>query len=866
MAMVSYQDHESPRPLDAELLTWPEIVQLFATHEFTPCAPCPGGKKCAMKRSQAFSPVTLKVPYRLDENVESVSMLVYDEDHITRAELEAVCDRLEGLEALISSTHSHQHNGPDDCCVRLVLPLSRALNPDEFRRVYHEVRKRYRLDWMRPGAVKSSGADPQTKNLSRLYFLPTAPIGSEVIEGHSAGAILDVDDLLRGATPELPRPLRTHSEPAQGVPPPSDMDQLRKALHAYVPRNPEKDDDKTISRKELARRVEAGEPLVRPEEPGLRDDSCHRIGKILANCLPDDATVEAVLELVRPSILSMPVYDDDGEDDTIEARFSKVGYSFERGLVARDENREKIAKRREGDARLREGFQKRFAIRKPAAVVSDAEFSIEPDFGDDQIDSEEFKKKCDDWESLLKWNPEKLDKKGNAIPPTLQNVDANAQAILGFSEPWRQVLRYNEVTKDVLVVGGPLADWENSTSQVTTGVKYWLSRESGLNIRKNEVMDAIVHVAKMNAFDPVKNYLNSIEDDGFLPDDFLEIYCGALTVDSDDRDISYMIRRMSRCWLVGAVARGLDPGCKMDTVLILEGAQGVKKSTMLDVLGGKWFTDSPIVIGDKDSKMLAGRSWIAELAELSAMHASAVEAQKAFFSSRVDKFRPPYGYAIEEFPRRCVFAGSTNDERYMNDITGNRRFMPAKCTKFEIKKARRDRDKIWAAAVKIYKAGGANCPACVAAKDGEARCHEHRWWFTEEENKQLELINNQRLKNEFSEAITDYILKMDPPPPASMPKEERAKLNIRPHAFTMYEIATSMLGLTPDRVNSQQGPIGRALKSLGFEKSRPRINGILQPWQHVVPQDLMHAPRRVRGRHLYAVPKPSAPTAAPRQA
>ncbi len=869
MSVVTYADHKTPKPLDAEFLAWDEIVRLFLMHEFTDCAPCPGGKKCQKKRSQAFSPVTLHVPYRLDENVASVSMLVYDEDHITRAELEAVCDRLDGLESLISSTHSHQHGGPDDCCVRLILPLPRALNPEEFHHVYHEVRRRYGLDWFRPGATKPSGADPTTQNLSRLYFLPTAPKGSEVLEGHSPGALLDVEDLLRSRSQEAPRPPQLHIVPSP-PPAPVDMKELRKALRNYNPQHKEKDEGKVISRAELVRRVEASEPLVKPEETGLREDSCHRIGKILANCLPEGTSKDAMLELVRPSIMALPVYADDGEDDTLDERFAKVAYSWDRGLVGREQRTEaKEARDAESD-KMREGFLKRFGVREPKNPGAKPEADETAASEDEEAAA--FEKKCVGWDDLLKWNPRKknkdgsimLDENGEVPPKTLANTSKNAFVLIAFSPPWRRVLRYNEVTKDVIMVGGPLAEFERSEEQIIVGVKYWLE-DAGVFIKKNEVMDAIKHAARMNTFDPVKDYLlKKIKwaDKKCRIDTFLETYCGVLAEDTSGRDISALIRRMSRCWLIGVVARGLDPGCKMDTVLIFEGEQGVKKSTMLGILGGEWFNDNPIAIGDKDSKMQVGRTWLAELAELSAVHASSVEAQKAFFSLRTDTFRPPYGYGVADFPRRCAFAGSTNDDKYMNDITGNRRFWPVVCEWFLIDRLREDRDLIWAEAVEAYMAGF-TCADCAARKDGEDRCHAHRWWFTQAENKELELVNNERLKNEYAEAISDYILKMDPPPVAAISKEEKAKLNIRPHAFSMYEIATVILGLAPDRVNAQQVPIGRSLKALGFKKVRPEVDKVRQAVQHVVPQDLMIAPRRVRGRHLHSVPKPapSAPDA-----
>jgi len=844
-------------------MPWDEVVELFSEHDFTDCAPCPGGQRCKKKFSMAFSPgIPREGLTRLDKNIGFVSLLVFDIDHVTRAELEGVCERIAGLESLICSTHSHLHKGPDDNCVRIIFPLERPLRPTEFRHVHREVRRRYQLEWLRPGAAKTSGADPTTKDLSRLYFLPTAPIGTETITGREEGALLDLEEILSSLSPELNRP---RNAPAPSAPHgpyverTADMEVLRNCLRSYSPRNREKDDDKVITRKELARRVERSEALVKPEERGVREESCHRIGKILANCLPEGTSREAILELVRPSIMALPVYEDDGEEDTYQARFDKVAFSFERGLIEREQQKEAFLAKRAQDDEFRVEFKRRFGSKKATSEGETAPTSDDEDEGPAETPAPDLADELNDeseltdadfegWEDLLLKSTKKDGSEGG-----LKNVDSNVEAILAYSPEWRRRLRYNEVTKEVTVSAGPLLDHEMTASQITTGVKYWLQRKHGLNVRKNDVMDAILHVAKWNSYDPVSDYLNSVRWDGAPRIDlFLETYCNARTTDESGKNITNLVRRMGRCWLISAVARGLTPGCKVDTVLIFEGEQGVKKSTMLDVLGGEWFTDSPIVIGDKDSKMLAGCNWIAELAELSAMHASAVDQQKAFFSSRVDKFRPPYGYAVEKFLRRCVFGGSTNSEKYMNDITGNRRFWPVWCTKFEIRRARRDRDQIWAEAVAVYKAG-LTCIDCAAAKDGEDRCAEHRWWFTEAENRELEKINNQRLKNDYSDVILDFILKLDPP---STPP----KVNQRPASYTIYEIATEILKIPADRVSAQQAAIGRTLKVLGFTKSRPRVNGS-QTVYHVLPEELLRAKKkdskdRATNRHLQVVPDP----------
>jgi len=836
--LAFYENNTSNTPKMIEQMPWENVVELFLEHDFTDCSPCPGGK-CRAKYGELFSPgIPRAGSTRSEIGTEVVTMLVFDFDHLTIEELLGVQSRMSLLELVVSSTHSHQHSGPDDCCVRVILPLARPLSPAEFRTVHREVRSRYGLEWKRLGTNERAGADPARKDISGMYFLPTAPVGMKVIEVHQRGALLDLDNLL-GSRPQTAalvagREISRAPAVAQSAEVIEDMAELRKRLREYNPSHRERDEDEVIARKELARRVEAQEPLVRVEEKGQRERSCHRLGKILSNLFPWGTNRDAVVELVRPSIMSMPSYEGDGVDDEPEARFEKFKYSWDRGLEARRQFEAQQAEEREKAEQLRQRMRTRFKLKPPREQQSESEAETAesiPAEGDAEDGDDQF----DGWEALLVYTIVKGER-------VLKGIDGNAHAILLCDPEWRNTIRFNEVTKDVLVEGGPLVDYETLPARITSGVKYWLQRERNLNLGTKDVMDAIRQTAEANKFDPLKDYLNSLVWDGVSRiDTFLEEYCGALTVDAEGVDITDHIRRTSRRWMISAVARGLNPGCKVDTVLIFEGEQGIKKSTMLSALGGEWFADTTLNIADKDSKMLAARSWIVELPELSAMHASETEAQKAFFSSCIDKFRPPYGYTIEEFPRRCVFVGSTNDERYMNDITGNRRYWPARCEGgFKVKKAREDRNKLWAEAVAEYKAGF-TCQDC--ADDEEARCEKHRWWFSQDENKVLERINNQRLKNDYAEAITDSFL--------------RLKISDRPAAITVFDVATRILFIQADRVNSQQIQIGRALKTLGFEKKRRKIDGAVT-WVHLTPNRLLRsAERKTVGRHLSSVPAPT---------
>jgi hypothetical protein len=151
-------------------------------------------------------------------------------------------------------------------------------------------------------------------------------------------------------------------------------------------------------------------------------------------------------------------------------------------------------------------------------------------------------------------------------------------------------------------------------------------------------------------------------------DRWLSTYLGA-----DDSDYS---RAVGSRWLISAVARTFQPGAKADCCLILEGPQGIRKSTALRTIAGEYFTDELADLGSKDAAMQTRGVWIIELSELDSLSHAEVARIKAFMSRTTDRFRPPYGMRLVESPRQCVFAGTVNHGTYLRDETGGRRFWP----------------------------------------------------------------------------------------------------------------------------------------------------------------------------------------------
>lgn len=240
--------------------------------------------------------------------------------------------------------------------------------------------------------------------------------------------------------------------------------------------------------------------------------------------------------------------------------------------------------------------------------------------------------------------------------------------------------------------------------------------EGNFDFNKEMIVDALTLIGNESKFNPVREYLRGLTWDGAPR---LERILGNVLKVSPAgaRSIEPVLIRK---WFVGAVARALRPGCKMDNVLILVGAQGVKKSSFFEVLAGNWFSDSPVAIGDKDGMMLLGKLWIVEWPELHSMlRAKDDNAVKAFVSSRQDTFRPPYGRALVTGQRSSVFVGTTNDEEFLTDPTGNRRYWTLQVhgeTNLDLLLTWRDQ--LWAEAVAAFDAG-------------------EQWWLTSTENDQL---------------------------------------------------------------------------------------------------------------------------------
>jgi len=213
------------------------------------------------------------------------------------------------------------------------------------------------------------------------------------------------------------------------------------------------------------------------------------------------------------------------------------------------------------------------------------------------------------------------------------------------------------------------------------------------------VVPVIATVAEHSRFDRLTEYLEGIEWDRTARiGKWLHRYLGA-------EDTEYNATIGLR-FLISAVARGLEPGVKVDTMPILEGPQGARKSTALRYLfGGEFFADELSDIGSKDAMMELQGVWGLEVAEMHRFNASETNAVKKFLSRQTDRYRPPYGRTVVEVPRRVVLAGTINPEgnAYLKDPTGARRFWPVEVGKIDLDQIGKDRDQLWAEAVVAFR-------------------------------------------------------------------------------------------------------------------------------------------------------------------
>lgn len=292
-----------------------------------------------------------------------------------------------------------------------------------------------------------------------------------------------------------------------------------------------------------------------------------------------------------------------------------------------------------------------------------------------------------------------------AIAQTIENT----VLILSHDPALRGCLGYNEMEHNIVARRElpwrkfkGVSQWVDSDD---AALRYYLESTYGLS-GKDRIFDAVNVVAQRHSFHPVREYLDGCTWDGVPRVETLLIDC----LGAEDTEYT---RTVTRKALVAAVARIYHPGCKFDCMLTLQGEQGIGKSTIIAKLGGAWFSDTFTTMQGKEAYEQVLGVWLMEIGELDSMRKAEATTVKQFISKQTDRFRPAYGRRLQEFPRQCIFIGTTNETQFLRDATGNRRFWVVTTPNAldrQMLPALRDLDAdkvrlIWGEAVELFKKG-----------------------------------------------------------------------------------------------------------------------------------------------------------------
>lgn len=368
---------------------------------------------------------------------------------------------------------------------------------------------------------------------------------------------------------------------------------------------------------------------------------------------------------------------------------------------------------------------------------------------------------------------------------------ANVFDILSRHPQWHDVVSFDEfscrtIKRKPPPFGGEVGEWSDNDDSQTA---MWLDRAAGLITSSMNVAKVIEVLARANPTHPVREWLASLPSwDGVRRNhSWLQDFVGVA-------DSEY-VQRVGCYFLRGMIARVMEPGCKFDYCLVLEGPQGKGKSTVLRTLVGEWFADTDLDLHNKDAMAALGGVWLYEFPELSSVSRAEAAKQKSFLSRQTDKYRPAYGHRAIVVPRQVVFAGSINDWEWNKDPTGGRRFWPVECAgEINIEGLLGMREQLFAEALADYKAG-------------------RRFWPTHEE--QAALFDIEQLRREQPDSLIDAL-------------HDWVFRQIAPFSVAMAVL--DGMKLTPDKLTRDFSTrVGIALRKLGCKRTEKR-NGMVRFW------------------------------------
>lgn len=554
----------------------------------------------------------------------------------------------------VYSTHKHTDKSPR---YRLIIPLDRPVSPDEYEAIARKTAEKVGIDYF----------DDTTFQPARLMYWPSHSSDINPYFNYYDAEFLSADKVLD----EYPDWMDT----------------------SYWPMSSRVDD---IRRRECDK---AGDPLEKPGVIGAFNQA-YSVPEAIAAFLPDVYTETAKEDrytyAAGSTAAGLVIYNDGlfaYSNHSTDPAGGKLCNAFDLVRIHKFGDLDKDTDAGTAVSKLPSykemvGFcQKDDAVKKKLFDAEEAK--AREDFAPLEED--------EDWRMRL------TIKKNGAIENTL----SNARLIIMHDENL-QSIRFNE--NSGMIEADPKGiPWNKD-------YKYWTNRDDdllytfialkyGVQFPSEQFYRAVSDVTNRRKFHPIRDYINA------LPEWDKKPRLDTLLIDYFAAEDNIFTREAIRKVLVAAVARIIDPGKKFDYMLVLNGEQGIGKSTFFDKLAGEWFSDN-LNMGDMRDKSGAEKLlgyWILEIGELAGIRKVEVESVKAFLSRREDIYRPAFGRTTERHPRQCVIVGSTNSKTgFLRDITGNRRFWPVKVAKGKRSPWNMGPEEIrqiWAEAYAMYKNG-----------------------------------------------------------------------------------------------------------------------------------------------------------------
>ena len=285
-----------------------------------------------------------------------------------------------------------------------------------------------------------------------------------------------------------------------------------------------------------------------------------------------------------------------------------------------------------------------------------------------------------------------------------KNSEYNAERILSLDPKFAGRLRFNAFTldiecRDIEWKGTPEGRWTSWDDTDDMRLTYF-AQMNDVDLTNTTCRKGAYHAAIRREVHPVREYFGNLAWDGKSRlETMLATYCGV--------ENNAYAAEIGKRWMISAVARIMEPGCKADHVLVLEGEQGVGKSSFVQQLTPDidWYSPGLRELGTKDSYIGVHGRMIVEIPELAAIRRSTNETVKDFLTIQTDDFRPPYALKNKKVPRQCVFIATTNSYEWLTDETGGRRYWPVRVKKVDLKSLVRDRNQLWAEAHALYRRG-----------------------------------------------------------------------------------------------------------------------------------------------------------------